>query len=110
MHASTPYTTGRSSTSASSCVRGSSRAGKVARKRRALVRLAHGIGRVVRLHHIQHRHKALGAAQAHKAAVKVCKIHAGGFEQHLAPGAAGSTRAVCRARRTNRDGHILFDG
>ena len=82
---------------------------KVARKRRALVRLAHGIGRVVRLHHVQHRHKALGAAQAHKAAVKVCKIHAGGFEQHLAPGARQHA-AVRRTRRTDRDGHILLDG
>ena len=84
-------------------------AGKVARKRRALVRLAHGIGRVVRLHHVQHRHKALGAAKAHQAAVKVGKIHAGGFKQHLAPGARQHA-AVCGARGANRDGHILLNG
>ena len=50
----------------------------------------------------------MGGGNALDGAVQVCKVHAGGLEQHLAP-LLGAQDAVRTPLRRKGDGQVLFD-
>ena len=69
----------------------------------------HRIHGVIGLHHVQHGLQTAGGGNALDGAVQVCKVHAGGLEQHLAP-LLGAQDAVRAPLRRKSDRQVLLDG